>query len=966
MTKDLTQRIAHLSPLKQALLKLEQMEADIQRVKAASSQPIAVTGMSCRFAESNDLESFWAFLARGGDAVREVPKQRWDLDHYYDEDTEAAGKMYTRFGSFIEGIEQFDPAFFQISQREAQSMDPQQRLLLEVSWEALEHAGLTRKIKGSDTGVFVGLTTSDYAQLIRREGEINAVDGYFFTGNPLNTTAGRLAYTFGLQGPCMALDTACSSSLSAIHQAVTALRAGDCSQALAGGVNLTLDPLTTVAVCRTRALAPDGRCKTFDAAANGFVRGEGCGVLVLQTMEQAQQEERTILALIRGTAMVQDGASSGFTTPNGAAQRNLFHKAFQGIDIRPDEIDYVEFHGTGTPLGDPIEVSSVAEVFGRDRSPEKPLLIGSVKTNLGHTESAAGMAGVIKVILSLIHETLPPHLHYKTPSPHIAWQELAIKVVTSPTPWPRDSHRRRANVNAFGASGTNVTVILEEAPAAPKIEEPHHGEQVLLLTAKTEEALRETAQRLSSYLKAHPDLPLQQVAYTLNCGRTTFEKRYSMVAKTVEHVVEQSEKLIAGPVATKREKPQLAFLYTGQGTQYCGMGRSWYQEEPTFRKTMDHCDEMLRSLLPHSLLTVMGLRAGEAGSETILKDTRYTQPALFAFGAACTAMLRHYGIEPQAVAGHSLGEFTAAYAAGVLSLEDGLRLVAGRAQLMAMLPGRGGMAVVLAALEQVAPIQEKEAERVAIAAINGPRNLVLSGFEESLTSVLEDLAKRGIRHQRLSVPHGFHSPQMDTMLKGLVRIAEQVHFHAPKIPMISNHSGDWLQAAPTPEYWGRHCRETVHFAKGIETLEAKGMNVFLEVGPTPTLNTMAKRVLKRGDREPAFIASLMGRVGSASLSSILAELVVEGIEPRWANLYPQASRTQLMLPTYPFQRERCWFPKKNNPVESVQKNMVRWMDGLETTAQDSGEFHQVLQEQRRTLLKITEQQLELIQEHEKP
>ena len=575
----ISQRLAGMSSMRLALL-AEQLRSECELLNA---EPVAVIGMGCRLPGGrNDLDSSWQRLRDGVDTITEVPPERWDIEAYYDPDPDASGKMSTRWGGFLDRVDNFDAGFFGIAPREAVSTDPQQRLLLEVTWEALESAGqVPAKLAHSQTAVFIGICSTDYFTRQLKRNDPGSVEAYWGTGNAESVAAGRLSYVLGLQGPSVAIDTACSSSLVAIHYACQGLRVGECDLALAGGVSVILNPETTIIFSKARMMAPDGRCKTFDRAADGYVRGEGCGVLVLKRLSDALRDGDNILAVIRGSAVNQDGPSGGLTVPNGPAQEAVIRRALANAGVDPGQVDYVEAHGTGTALGDPIEVQALGDVFGEGHSKQDPLIIGSVKTNIGHLEGAAGVAGVIKVVLALQHEEIPPHLHFKEPNPHIAWDKLAVKVATEPIPWPSGQGRRIAGVSSFGFSGTNAHVVVEEAPvrkqAEVTVERPL---QLLSLSAKSEEALRELAGRFGEHLARHPELTLGDVCYTANAGRSHFPCRMTMLASSPEQLGgkltayatgERAVGVVSGK-AGKKSSSKMVFLFTGQGSQYIGMG----------------------------------------------------------------------------------------------------------------------------------------------------------------------------------------------------------------------------------------------------------------------------------------------------------------------------------------------------------------------------------------------------------
>jgi acyl transferase domain-containing protein len=900
------------SPEKQALLALRRMRARLEDVERARTEPVAIVGVGCRFpGNATSPEAYWRLLSEGVDAVAEVPRDRWDIDAYYDPDPDAPGKMYTRYGAFVPDIDRFDAPFFRIAPREAISMDPQQRLLLEVTWEALENAGCAPDgLMGTDAGVFVGISTNDYAQMLLKAAEDTGVDTYFGTGNAFNASAGRLSYVLGLQGPAMAVDTACSSSLVAIHLACQSLRNRECGMAIAGGVNLILTPGVTVNFCRARMLAADGRCRTFDAAADGYTRGEGCGVVVLKLLSEAVSAGDRILALIRGSAVNQDGRSAGFTAPNELAQQAVIHRALAAARLSPADISYVEAHGTGTSLGDPIEMHALAAAFA-GRTAERPLVVGSVKTNMGHLEAAAGVAGIIKVALALQHRVIPPHLHFNSLNPHIALDGFPLVVPTRPMAWTSDEGPRRAGISSFGFSGTNAHVVLEEAPAQAErdsagSDRPAH---VLTLSARTDAAVRALAARYSDFLKT-TDAPAADVCFTANAGRSLLEERLAVVGRSNAELSAALQGVArdgrAPGVHRGRAAPadvEVAFLFTGQGAQYPGMGRELYDSQPTFRRTIDRCDELLRRELERPLLSVMYPSPGASGP---LDDTAYTQPALFAIEYALAELWRSWGVEPAAVLGHSVGEYVAACVAGVFSLEDGLKLVAARGRLMQQLPRGGAMAAVFAGAARVEAALARN-RGAAVAAMNGPEETVISGDAAAVNAAVTLLAEAGVRSRKLAVSHAFHSALIDPMLDEFERIAGAVRTAPPRTTFVSNLTGGIVDQAFRLDgaYWRRHARQPVRFADGIRALHQEGTRVFLEVGPSPALLALARRAVPEDGC--TWVASL--RNGRSDFDSILdgaAALFARGVRIDWKGFDRDYSRCRISLPTYPFERERYW------------------------------------------------------------
>ena len=873
-------------------------------------EPIAVVGVGCRFPGADGPAAFWRLLHDGIDAVGEVPPDRWDLPTWYTADAAVPGKMSTRWGGFLERVGEFDAPFFGIVPAEAEGMDPQQRLLLEVSWEALEHAGLAPDhLAGSRTGVYVGVCTDDYGRL--QLGDVERLGAYSGTGSALSIAANRLSYYFDFRGPSLAIDTACSSSLVAVHLAVEALRAGQTDLALAGGVNLILSPQWTVTFSQARMMSPTGRCRTFAVQADGYVRGEGCGVVVLKRLADAERDGDRILALVRGSAVNQDGRSNGLTAPNPLAQQAVIRQALDDADATPAEVGYVEAHGTGTPLGDPIEVQALAVVLGDGR--QKPLLLGSVKTNIGHLEAAAGIAGLIKTILALDHHEVPPQLHFTEPNPLIPWTDLNVKVPTAPTTWPEGC--RLAGVSSFGFGGTNAHIVLAAAPApqpvtTSAVDRPAH---VLTLSARSEPALRALAARHAEHMAANPDETLADVCWTANTTRSALPHRLALVASSEAQARERLATFAATGEADGstcgqvkgNAAPRVAFLFTGQGAQYAGMAKQLYATCPTFGSELDRCAELLRPHLERPLLDVL-FTADSASSP--LGQTAYAQPALFAIGYSLAMLWQSWGVRPVAMLGHSLGEYTAACVAGVLSLEDALPLVATRARLMQALPSGGAMAVVLADEARVTEALRPFAGRLSIAALNGPTNIVISGDVDALTELLASLAAAGVSAQRLDVSHAFHSHRMEPVLADFRKAAATVEHHLPRLPLFGNLTGGPLTENERhgADYWCRHLREPVRFAEGIRALRAMGADTFVEMGPSPTLLGMARRCLDDAD-DCAWLPSLRrGRGDWEQMQESLGGLFVRGARIDWSRLDPTAGRRRLTLPTYPFQRQHYW------------------------------------------------------------
>jgi acyl transferase domain-containing protein/SAM-dependent methyltransferase len=918
-------RQEQLSPLKRAILELREMRAKLDEADRRQREPIAIVGIGLRLpGGAHDESSLWQMLAEGVDAISEIPHDRWDPEAYYDLDPDKPGKMNTRHGAFLKGVDLFDAEFFGVSPREAVSMDPQHRLLMETTWEALENAAISpERLAGSQTGVFVGYGNSDYWRLIY--GNKERIDAYSALGNAFSVAAGRLSYFLGVHGPSMTVDTACSASLVAAHLACRSLRSGECTLALAAGVNLILSPEVNINFSKSRMLAPDGRCKTFDAGADGYVRGEGCGVVILKTLSAAQADGNRILAVIRGSAVNQDGRSGGLTAPNGPAQESVIRAALAAAGVAPHEVSYLEAHGTGTSLGDPIEVRAACAVLCQDRPPELPLAIGSVKTNIGHLEAAAGVAGLLKVVLALQKRQIPAHLHLQEKSPYIDWGSLPIVVPTSLTPWVPVNGKRIAGLSSFGFCGTNAHFILEEPPEMIRqraaIERPIH---LLALSGKSDKALNELAHEISVRIQNADADTLADICFTANAGRSHFTHRLTVLGENTEQVRNGLGAFIghepAGNVAfgetTSLSSPPVAFLFTGQGSQYLGMGRELYNTSPTFRRVMDRCDEILRPHLERPLLSVL---YPEKGDIPVLDHTSYTQPALFATEYALAALWRSWGVQPAFVMGHSVGEYVAACVAGVFSLEDGLRLIAERGRLMQSLPAGGRMAAVFAERQRVeSAIASSNA--VSVAAFNGPEIVVISGDGNQVESILERLSKDGIRSKDLLVSHAFHSPLMNPVLDEFEKAAAHVNFSNPTAGFVSNVTGELADSRLIghADYWRRHAREPVQFAMAVRTIEEQGVKIFLELGPNPVLLGMARRCLNEDDQ--LWLPSLRSGHGEwRQMFESLQALYVAGADIDWAGVDRDYPRRRVALPTYPFQRRRYWLEQGDSRQKAARR-----------------------------------------------
>ena len=811
-------------------------------------EPIAIIGIGCRFPGAPDPEAYWRLLRDGIDAITEVPASRWDRESFYDPDPWKPGRMNSRRGGFLGPVDRFDPQFFGISARETRNMDPQQRLLLEVAWEALEDAGLPPDaLAGTATGVFVGVSSFDYYELLASDpGNFDAHTG---TGNLSAMKANRLSYFFGLVGPSLAVDTACSSSLVAVHLACQSLLSGESTLALVGGVHLLLSPGMSVGYSKGGFMAPDGRCKTFDAMADGYVRGEGAGIVVLKRLSLAEAEGDRVYAVIRGSAVNQDGFSNGITAPNPLSQEAVLRTAYQNAGVSPGQVQYVEAHGTGTKLGDPIELKALGAVLAQDRPPGDVCAVGSVKTNIGHLEAGAGIAGLIKVALSLSHRQIPPSLHFQTPNPYIPFAELPLRVQGTLGAWPQTSPAI-AGVSSFGFGGTNAHVVLAGAPGAPPASAgaPERPAHVLCLSAKTDEALTQLVARYRRHLSDHPDLSLADVCYTANAGRSHFSHRLAIVSESRDELEQHLQAAATGAPPTPavlrgeaggRKRPRIALLFPGQGCQHANMGRQLFLTQPTFRAILERCAEVVRPHLDAPLLDVLYGGAGEGSEDRLLNDSAMGAAALFALEYGLAELWSSWGVSADVVMGYGVGEYVAACVAGVFSLEDGLRLVATRGRLM----------------------------------------------------------------QPPSAPP---SPAPESMREEFAAEAARVHFSKPRIPLVSTVGGPGVEEEPTsPEYWVAHLRQPVQLAQGLATIHRQGYEVFLEVGPRPILVALGRQHLAGGNQ--LWLPSLSPPLSDwQQLATSLAQLYVKGVAVDWRGFDREYRRRKVALPSYPFQRQRYW------------------------------------------------------------
>jgi acyl transferase domain-containing protein/acyl carrier protein len=907
-----------------------------RRLRAASKEPIAIVSMSCRYPGGvSSPEDMWELVRDGRDAIGEFPGDRgWEVERVFDANPESTGTSYTRHGGFLYDASEFDAGFFGIGPREALAMDPQQRLLLEGAWEAFERAGVAPgALRGSRTGVFVGLMYQEYGTNVR---SVSAeVEGYLGTGSAASVVSGRLAYTFGLEGPAVTIDTACSSSLVAMHLACQALRSGECDLALAGGVTVMITPGVFIVFSRQRGLAPDGRCKSFGADADGVGWSEGMGLLLLERLSDARRNGHQVLGLVRSSAVNQDGASNGLTAPNGPSQERVIRQALAGAGLSPADVDVVEAHGTGTPLGDPIEAQALLATYGQERDGAAPLWLGSVKSNVGHTQAAAGVAGTIKMVMAMHHGVLPRTLHATEPSPHVDWSEGEVQLLSEETPWAANGRPRRAGVSSFGISGTNAHVILEEAPPAEQAPPegvvgegtfgaPSPGALPFLVSAFDAEGLGPQGARLGKFVAAHPETELPAVAGALALDRARLPHRAVVVA-------EERDGLLAGLSALERGEPaeglfrgvavgggRTAFLFTGQGAQWAGMGAELQRAFPVFAAALDEVCGVLDPLLGRSLQELMFAAEGSE-EEALLGRTQFTQPALFAIEVALFGLVSSFGVKPDFLLGHSVGEIVAAHVAGVLSLHDACALVVARGRLMGALPDGGGMAAVMASEDEVLASLSAFDGRLGVAAVNGPEAVVVSGGLDALSEwegafAGPEGAFVGRKVTRLRVSHAFHSYLMDPMLEefaGTVKTFSLKGFplSPSSIPIVSNMTGEVAgEELSTAEYWVDHVRKAVRFCDGVRTLEAAGVTRFLEIGPDGVLSAMAYECLSEDAAERALLTSTMRarRPEARELLGLLAQAHIDGVDVDWGAFFQARSDMHVELPTYAFQRRRYW------------------------------------------------------------
>ncbi|WEO99624.1 acyltransferase domain-containing protein [Streptomyces sp. FXJ1.172] len=912
-----------LAYLKRVTADLKQAQRRLREAEASDTEPIAIVGMACRYpGEVHSADDLWRLLAEGGDAISKFPDDRgWNTEELYDPDPDSPGRNYVREGGFLYDATEFDADFFGISPREALAMDPQQRIMLEVAWETFEHAGLKpESFAGSRTGVFAGISNVDYTWGHARVPE--AVEGYFGTGNFASVLSGRLAYTFGLEGPALTVDTACSSSLVALHLAAHALRRGECEAALVGGVTVMSNPSGFVEFSRQRGLAPDGRCKAFAASADGFGPAEGAGMLLVERLADAVRSGHQVLAVVRGSAVNQDGASNGLAAPNGPSQERVIRQALQNARLSPEQVDAVEAHGTGTTLGDPIEAQALLATYGQGRPAEQPLWLGSVKSNIGHTSAAAGVAGIIKMVMALRHGVLPRSLHIDEPTPQVDWSTGAVSLLTEPIDWPDTDRPRRAGVSAFGISGTNAHIILEQAPTqeTPNTHTPLPATP-WLLSAKAPAALRAQARRLHTHITHNPHLDPTDIAHALATTRTTHEHRTAVVADDRAAFLHglsalADEAVSPHAIEAGRAVPgKTVFVFPGQGSQWAGMGRELLDTSPVFAARITECETALAPHVDWSLTDVLRGNDNAPGLDRV----DVVQPALFAVMISLAALWQHHGIQPDAVIGHSQGEIAAAHIAGALTLDDAARIVALRSQALLPLAGKGGMTSLATTHDQALDLIQPWGQDLSIASVNGPHSTVVSGTPQALDQLHTTCEQHGIRARRIPVDYASHSPQVETIHTQVLTAAHDINPQPTTIPLYSTVTTQPIDGTTlNAHYWYTNLRHTVRFEEAARQLLAEGHGHFIEATAHPVLALAVEEVIEAAGAEARVTGTLRrDHGGLLQLHTALATAWSQGVDVNWTSLLAGSGVMPVDLPTYPFQRRRYWLEPGAAPVSAA-------------------------------------------------
>jgi acyl transferase domain-containing protein len=917
------------------------MDATRHESPNAGPEPIAIVGVGCWLPGNiTSVEGLLAALRTGRDLVGDVPPERWNVDAFYDADPLAPAKTYVRKGGFVSDIDCFDAGFFGISDIEATRMDPQQRMVLQTVWHALEHAGQSaEELAHSNTGVFLAMmNTNNYSHLKATVEGIRGIGAYDAMSDAMSIASGRIAHFLDLEGPAISLDTACSSSLVALHLARQSILMGDCDTAIVAGVNVILHPGLHIAFSKVGLMSRVGRCATFDASADGYIRGEGCVAVILRRQSQAISRGDNILASIVGTAVNQDGHTPAVTAPNGRAQERVMRSAMARLGVNPNEVGYVEAHGTGTPVGDPIEMSAIANVFGPGRAPDATLYVGSVKSNFGHIEPGAGLLGLVKVALSLQHGEIFPSIHFKQWNPNIELGSAPIQVPTSVVAWPRSTNRRMAGINSFGYSGTNSHAILQEAPVketeyldgAENRPPQARPNEIVVVTAKSKASLEESVDLWVDYLEREDAPSLADIAFTSTTGRTHLRHRLAAVGDSKADIAAKLRAWRAGRVARGlsagqtrgKQRPKLAFMFTGQGAQYPGMGQELYRTEAFFA---DKIDRVAATMDPEMGVPLKSVLFGPE-ARNYLSSTRYVQPALFAVEYALAELLRHWGVEPDFVIGHSVGEISAACVAGVLDLDDAIRFVVARGRLMGELPPGGKMLALGTDLEQARRFVKGREADVSIATVNGPQAVVVSGRGETIDAIRELAAEAGLRSTPLEVSHAFHSPLMDPILAELAEVAASMRIAPARIPIASNVSGDFHEERIEPGYWARHVREAVLFHAGLEKIVEAGATLLLEIGPHPALTPAVATSFEATKTQPVPTLKRDGK-DFTNLLGALATVFVNGTPISLDRLFWSPQYKRVSLPLYPFRKDHHWLTPTMG-IESLPESPADSMPAL--------------------------------------
>ncbi|MFI6084277.1 type I polyketide synthase [Streptomyces sp. NPDC051217] len=907
--------------LRTLLEERDRLRQENDALKAGRGEPIAVVSMACRYPGGvSSPEELWDVVRSGRDVVEEFPKDRGWRD-VYDPDPDVMGSSYVRHGGFLTDVADFDAHFFGISPREALTIDPQQRLLLETSWEVFERAGMVPAgVRGTDVGVFTGVSSSEYGVRFL-ERSMPELEGYLIQGSTLSVASGRVAYELGLTGPAVSVDTACSSSLVAMHLAVQSLRTGECSLALAGGALVLSTPAVFVEFSRQRGLAADGRCKSFADGADGTGWAEGVGVLLLERLSDARRNGHPVLAVLRGSAVNQDGASNGLTAPNGRAQEKVIRRALADAGVSAAEVDLVEAHGTGTVLGDPIEADALLATYGQDRAEGRPLWLGSMKSNIGHAQAAAGVAGVIKAVMALRHGFLPKTLHVDVPSRHVDWSSGAVELLVEGRQWPRADSPRRAGVSSFGVSGTNAHVILEEAPPLKQEDEPRPGPAVAdglvpwVLSAKSAAALERQAAGLGDFAAAQPDVDVADVGWSLVSSRSGFEHRAVVLGRGRDELLGGLAALSEGAESARVVRGVagnpggVAFMFPGQGSQWVGMGRQLYDAFPVFAQSLDACAAALAEFVDWSLLDVV---RGVEGAPS-LDRVDVVQPALFSVMVSTAALWRSWGVEPAAVVGHSQGEIAAAYVCGALSLREAAKTVALRSKALVALIGHGGMASVAESSDLVDQRLAPWNDRVSVAVVNGPGSVVVSGEPDALDEFVEKMKAEGTQARRISVDYASHSHQVTRVRDQVIEPLSDLRPQTSTLPFYSTLYGETIDTAElNGTYWYNNLREKVLFESSVRRLADDGYRVFIEMSPHPVLTVPVQEIVEDVDDAMVLSSARRDRGEVEAVVGSLAELHVRGGAVDWNALY--GTRRRVDLPTYAFARRRYWLNSLHTAV----------------------------------------------------